>query len=67
MQISGRNQLEAKITGVKKGPINSEITMDVGGQTMAAMITTSSTDKLNLNVGDSVKALIKASSVMIMK
>ncbi len=67
MQISGRNQLEAKITDIKRGPVNSEIVMDVGGQVMVSVITTGSTDTLKLSVGDSVKALVKASSVMIIK
>lgn len=67
MQISARNQLDAKITNIKKGPVSTEITLDVGGQTMVSVITTGSADSLNLNVDDTVKALVKASSVMIMK
>lgn len=67
MQISARNQLDAKITDIKKGTITTEVTMDVSGQTMVAVITRTSADTLNLNVGDNVKALVKASSVMIMK
>ncbi len=67
MQISARNQLNAKITNLKKGPVSTEITLDVGGQSMVSVITTSSADSLNLNVGDNVTALVKASSVMIMK
>ena len=34
---------------------------------MAASITTTSANNLNLNVGDNVIALVKASSVMVMK
>lgn len=67
MQISARNQLDAKITAVTKGPVSTEVVLDIGGQTMVSTITTGSADSLNLSVGDNVKALVKASSVMIMK
>lgn len=67
MQISARNQLNAKITNIKKGPVSTELTLDVSGQTMVSVITTGSTDSLNLNVGDNIIALVKATSVMIMK
>ncbi|MCF6460371.1 TOBE domain-containing protein [Clostridium sp. Cult3] len=67
MQISARNQLKATIKEVTKGPVSTEIVLDVGGQTMAASITTTSANNLNLNIGDNVTALVKASSVMIMK
>lgn len=67
MQLSAKNQLDAKITEVKKGPVTTEVTLDVGGQTMVSTITTGSADSLSLAIGDSVKVLVKASSVMIMK
>ncbi len=67
MQISARNKLDGTITDIKKGTVAAEVVLDINGQTMAATITTTSVDTLGLNVGDNVKALIKASSVMIMK
>lgn len=67
MQISARNQLNATIKKITKGPVSTEVVLDVGDQTMAASITTTSADNLNLNLGDNVIALVKASSVMIMK
>lgn len=67
MQISARNQLNAKITNLKKGPVSTEVTLDVNGQTMVSVITTGSADSLDLNVGDNVIAMVKATSVMIMK
>ncbi|HFL3828602.1 TPA: molybdopterin-binding protein [Clostridioides difficile] len=67
MQISARNQLNATIKEITKGPVSTEVVLDVGGQTMAASITTTSANNLKLNIGDNVTALVKASSVMIMK
>lgn len=67
MQLSTRNQLQGKITDVKKGPVSTEVSINVNGQTMVASITTGSADSMGLTVGDNVRALVKASSVMIMK
>ena len=68
MQLSTRNQLKGKIKEIKKGPVSTEVTIDIGGQSMVvASITTGSADSMDLKVGDDVSALIKASSVMIMK
>ena len=67
VQISARNQLKATITEINKGPVSTEVVLDVSGNTMAASITTTSANNLNLNVGDNVIALVKASSVMVMK
>ncbi|SPF32845.1 Molybdenum-pterin binding domain protein [Candidatus Desulfosporosinus infrequens] len=68
MQLSTRNQLKGKIKEIKKGPVSTEVTIDIGGQSMVvASITTGSADSMELKIGDDVSALIKASSVMIMK
>ena len=67
MQISARNQLDAKILEVKKGPVSTEVIFDIGGQIMVSSITTGSAESLDLKVGDNIKAVVKASSVMIMK
>ena len=68
MQLSTRNQLKGKIKDIKKGPVSTEVIVEVSAQTVVvASITTGSADSMNLKVGDDVSALIKASSVMIMK
>lgn len=68
MQLSTRNQLKGKIKDIKKGPVSTEVILDVSAQTVVvASITTGSADSMELKVGDDVTALIKASSVMIMK
>ena len=41
MKLSTRNQLSGTVTGVKLGTIMSEITIDVGGQTVVAAISAS--------------------------
>lgn len=67
MQLSTRNQIKGKITNLKKGPVSTEVTVDIGGQTMVSSITTTSADNMALAVGDAITVLVKASSVMIGK
>jgi len=67
MQLSTRNQLAGTVTNVKLGTIMSEITVDVGGQTVTAAITRSSAEELQLAEGDNVTVLIKATEVMLGK
>ncbi|HUW64415.1 MAG TPA: TOBE domain-containing protein [Spirochaetia bacterium] len=65
--LSTRNQLKSTIKAVKTSEVVSEVIVDVGGQEMCAVITTGSLQKMGLKVGDEVAALVKATSVMIMK
>jgi molybdopterin-binding protein len=65
MKISARNQLKGKIVEVKKGVTTSHIRIDIGGQIVTASITNESVDEMKLDVGKTVYAIIKSSSVMV--
>jgi molybdopterin-binding protein len=68
MQLSSRNQLKGTIKELKKGPVTTEVTIEVKDPaTVVATITTGSADSMDLKAGDGVVALIKASSVIIGK
>lgn len=68
LRISARNQLHGTITQIHSGEINSEILIDIGnGNTIASVITSNSTENLELEVGKSATAIIKSSDVMIGK
>lgn len=68
MQISGRNKLAGKVTGVKSGMLIGEVELDLGnGQVISGIITKHSLDEMNIKEGDSLTALIKATSVMFIK
>ena len=68
MQLSSRNQLKGKIKELKKGPVTTEVTIEVKDPaTIVAAITTGSADSMDLKAGDDVVALIKANSVIIGK
>ena len=68
MDVSSRNQLRGTIKVIKKGPINSEVTVALpGGTEIVSVITTYSVERMNLKEGSEVYALVKASEVMIGK
>jgi molybdopterin-binding protein len=67
MKLSTRNQLSGVVTDVELGTIMSEISVDVGGQTIVAAITRGSAEHLELAAGDEVTVLIKATEVMLGK
>ncbi len=67
MKFSARNQLKGKITSVKKGPVSTEVVIDVNGIEVVSSITSGSCEALDLKVGDEAFAIIKASSVMVGK
>lgn len=64
--ISARNCLAGTVARIENGAVNDEITLDIGnGQSVVAIITHASVERLGLAVGKPACALIKASSVMI--
>ncbi|MEW8979311.1 MAG: TOBE domain-containing protein [Symbiobacterium sp.] len=67
MKLSTRNQLKGTVKAVEIDGVMAKVTLDVTGQTMTAVITADSARDLELKPGDSVAALIKATSVSIMK
>jgi molybdopterin-binding protein len=63
--ISGRNKLSGIVISVEKGGLLAEVTIDVGGQRLTAIITKKSADALKLRAGRPATALIKATEVMV--
>ena len=65
-QISARNIIPGTVSRVESGAVNDEITLDIGGgQSLVAIITRASAERLGLKAGAPACAIIKASSVMI--
>lgn len=67
MEISARNQLAGTVQAVKTGAVMAEVIVNVDAGTIAAVITDSSREHLNLQEGDQVTVVIKATEVMIGK
>lgn len=66
MKISARNVLKGKVKQVTTGAVNDEIIVELpGGEEIVSIITRASAEKLGLEVGKEVYAVIKASNVMI--
>lgn len=68
MQTSARNQFYATVASVQRGAVNDEIRLTMaGGQQLAAIVTHDSTQALGLAPGAATIALVKASSVMLVR
>lgn len=68
MKTSARNQLSGKITELISGAVMTEVKVDVTDDVhICATVTNEGKESLGLTVGDSVLALIKASSIILSK
>lgn len=63
--ISGRNQLIGRVTKVEISGLMAKVALDIGGQTITAIITRDACRDLGLKKGQPAAALIKATEVMI--
>ena len=68
MQLSARNQLEGKVTGVEIGAVMANVKIEISEPgVITAVITKESAEKLGLSEGDDVTAIIKSTEVIIGK
>lgn len=68
LKISARNRLKGVVRSVEKGEVVAKIRVEVSAPTLiTALISTEAVNDLNVTVGDSVEAVIKATEVMIAK
>ncbi|WP_084162565.1 TOBE domain-containing protein [Paraburkholderia bannensis] len=65
-RLSARNRLSGVVNGVRRGVVNAEVTLELpGGIVIAAVVTDASVEALGLDIGASVTAVFKASSVLL--
>ncbi|WP_346674895.1 TOBE domain-containing protein [Methanobrevibacter woesei] len=68
MEISARNGLKGKVESVKLGEVVASVKIKVDEPGMiTAVITRESVEELGINEGDDVKAIIKATEIMVAK
>ena len=67
MALSARNQLPGTVKSVVLGAVMAEIVLDVAGHQVVSVITRHAVETLDIKAGDSVKAIIKSTEVMIEK
>jgi len=66
MKTSARNQFSGTVVEILKGPISSEVTIEIApGIRVVSVISARSADALGLQTGKRAYALIKASNVII--
>ena len=66
MKISARNVLSGNIVSIVRGPVTTEVTLEIApGTRIVSTITSNSAEALGLVEGGKAHAVIKASSVMI--
>ena len=68
LKISARNRLKGVVKGVEMGDIIAKVKLEVKTPVViTALISREAVEDLNIRVGDSVEAVIKATEVMIAK
>jgi molybdopterin-binding protein len=65
--LSARNQLKGTIKSVKLGTVMAEVVLTVGNVEVVSVITHDSAERMKLKAGDTAAAVIKATTVMILK
>jgi molybdopterin-binding protein len=66
MKISARNQLKGTIESIVLGVVTAKVSVRVGDNLIESVITRQSVEELNLQVGDTVTAVIKSTEIMLM-
>jgi molybdopterin-binding protein len=67
MQFSARNKLQGTVKEVKPGAVMAIVKVQVGENIIESAITKEAVEEMGLKAGDKVTAVIKSTSVMIMK
>jgi molybdopterin-binding protein len=65
--LSARNQFPGVIKSLKLGNVMAEVVVTVGSLEVVSTITRGSAEEMKLKVGDKVRAVIKATEVLIGK
>jgi molybdopterin-binding protein len=67
MTLSARNQLPGTVEDIQMDTVMAHVTVRVGGNLVESVITRRSVEEMKLKKGDTVKAVIKSTEVMLLK
>lgn len=67
MKTGARNNLIGKVTQIKSGDIMCQVKVDIEPGQMASVMTVDSLNDLGLKEGDTVKVIVKAVHVLLVK
>ncbi len=65
--ISMNNVLEVTVSKLSKGDVLARLELDFAGVPVVSVITTRSAERLGLQVGDKVEALVKSNEITLME
>ena len=65
MKVSARNLIPGTVKKVTIGLVNAEVVIAAGGVEIVSVITKESAEHMGLKEGAHVKAMIKASEIMV--
>jgi molybdate transport system regulatory protein len=66
MSLSARNRLSGTVQSVETSDLMAEVVVELdGGEAVTAVITSGSAERLGLEAGSEVSAVIKATEVMV--
>jgi molybdopterin-binding protein len=65
MKVSARNLIPGTVKKVTIGLVNAEVVIAAGGVEIVSVITKESAESLGLKEGSNVKAMIKATEIMV--
>lgn len=67
MTLSARNKLTGQIEELQLGGVMAHVVLRVGNDQIESVITRRSAEEMKLKIGDTVKAVIKSTEVMLEK
>ena len=67
MEISARNQWRGEVTAISLGGVMAEVRVQVGQHEVVSVVTRASVERLGIQVGSDVVAIMKATEVMLGK
>ncbi len=68
MKYGARNQLSGRVTEIKKGAMMCQVRFDIPADSkMSSVMTIDSLDDLGIKEGDTVKIVVKAVNVLLVK
>ena len=65
--VSGRNQLIGRIVELKYDGLLAQVKLSIGGQIITSIITADAAREMQLEVGETVAALVKSTEVMVLR
>lgn len=68
MKYGAQNQLTGKVTEIKKDTVMCEVKLEIpAGSQMASVMTVDSLNNLGLKQGDTVRIIVKAVNVLLVR